>query len=211
MLAFRPQDEAVWLASEPTWTSRIGNGWRIKVLGKGSFGVTGLWEYKGGDSNAPAIKQVVVKQTQFAAYDLGQKSFTSRSTLDEGNIGAQLAQIRSRHLIRQYGGNRLGDTFGGMDKVVRLFLEYCPGGDLNQFIPSSLEATGNIPPPLEELDVWQIFHCLAVGLMAMDKKTEDSYDTEWNGDDVEIMHCDLKADNGELPFAKFDLGTERGY
>ncbi len=193
MLSFRPQDEATFLTSEPTWKVRIGKGWHgRRILGKGSFGVTGLWEYKGDDPNPPAIKQVVVKQTQFSPYSIRSDG---RTALDEGNIGLSLAPIKALHLVRQYGGNHLGDRFAEMEHVVKIFLEYCPGGDLGQFIPGTLEAMREEPEPLSEMDAWGIFKCLAFGILAMDKRTEDfSEGADWN-DDEELMHCDLKADN----------------
>lgn len=194
MLAFRPQDEPAFLASEPTWRHRIGQGWQgTKFLGKGSFGVTGLWEYKGDGPNPPALKQVVVKQTQPKAYDLEN----ARSTLDEGNIGFLLSGIRAKHLVRQYGGNRLGDRFAEMEQVVRIFLEYCPGGDLHQFVPARSEAIEQKLEPLSELDLWGIFKCLALGVLAMDKRSEDVLEAQRYNHDEELLHCDIKCDNGE--------------
>ncbi|KAK6582490.1 hypothetical protein PZA11_004898 [Diplocarpon coronariae] len=199
MLAFRPQDEAAFLASEPTWKNRIGQGWHgTKLLGKGSFGVTGLWEYLGDDPKAPALKQVVVKQSQFKEYELGSKS--GKTTLDEGNLGLMIAGINARHIVRQYGGNRLGDRFAHMEEVVKIFLEYCPGGDLNQFIPGRAgesRSTKIAPEPLSEMDAWAIFNCLALGVHALDRRSENTFDNIVWEDDEELMHCDLKCDNGE--------------
>ncbi|KAI6711357.1 hypothetical protein JHW43_006129 [Diplocarpon mali] len=206
MLAFRPQDEAAFLASEPTWKNRIGQGWHgTKLLGKGSFGVTGLWEYLGDDPKAPALKQVVVKQSQFKEYELGSKS--GKTTLDEGNLGLMIAGINARHIVRQYGGNRLGDRFAHMEEVVKIFLEYCPGGDLNQFIPGRAgesRSTKIAPEPLSEMDAWAIFNCLALGVHALDRRSENTFDNIVWEDDEELMHCDLKCDNVFLGFRDQD-------
>ncbi|KAI9052629.1 hypothetical protein LZ554_003971 [Drepanopeziza brunnea f. sp. 'monogermtubi'] len=202
MLPFRPQHEAAFLASEPTWRHRIGKGWHgTKFLGRGSFGVTGLWEYQGNDPNPPALRHVVVKQSQLEVYMPGGGH---RSALDEGNIGLTLSFIKAKHLVRQYGGNRLGDSFAEMGRVIRIFMEYCPGGDLSQFVPMGLAAMRKKPEPLSEMDCWTIFKCLALGVLAMDKRTEEPLDAlEWN-DDEELMHCDLKCDNVFLGYRDKD-------
>lgn len=113
-----------------------------------------------------------------------------------------LAKIGSPHLVRQYGGNRVGDSFGEMEEVVKLFLEFCPGGDLDQFLPTSEEDLKNPLPPIDEYDLWAMFHCMALGVTVLDRGTEDITAPAWNGDanHTEFMHCDLKMDNGESPF-----------
>lgn len=167
--------------------------------------MTGLWEYKGDASNPPPIKQVVVKQTQFGAYDLGGRQHgDNRSTLDEGNLGIVPGSIRAKHLVRQYGGNRLGDRFAEMDKVVRIFLEYCPGGDLQQFLPNEATQVKEDKEPMSEMDLWGKFRCMALGILAMDKRTEDVLDANGWNDDEELMHCDLKPDNVFLGFGDVD-------
>jgi hypothetical protein len=227
--AFQDSDIEKWLASEPQWTSRLGEGWKgTKFLGKGSFGIAGLWEYKGENlsqspddmdltpsqelsrspalfndltgsrrKDAPALRKVVVKQSE--AEDTNwdyQWPLVQKTPLDEGNRLAKLALLGSKHIIRQFGENKLGDTFRTMGKVVRIFLEYCPGGDLGQFVGPPDEPT---KIRLLEVDIWAIFHCIALGLTVMDRGTEDIKAPAWRGNikDTELVHYDIKPDNSK--------------
>jgi hypothetical protein len=97
-----------------------------KILGRGSYGIAGLWDYGGPAEAAPAIEQVVVKQIPLSAYDKDGDPYI------EGNILQLLAGAKSRHIIEQYGPPR-EEPFNG-EKVIRLFLEYCPGGTLEKFM-----------------------------------------------------------------------------
>ncbi|KAE8445529.1 hypothetical protein EG329_013292 [Mollisiaceae sp. DMI_Dod_QoI] len=192
-LPFLVTDKQKFLNSESQWTNRLGEGWKgTKFLGQGSFGVTGLWEYQGkyNDPKAPAIKQVVVKMAQMFPGAFAEDG--DRSALEEGRIGRIIAGFGSNHLIRQFGGNRVGDHFSEMEDVVRIFLEYCPGGSLHQFLPQAENLT---PPPLHEADLWQIFDCMAKGVYAMERETEEYGADPYTGTEQELMHCDLKPDN----------------
>ncbi|CZR68808.1 uncharacterized protein PAC_18708 [Phialocephala subalpina] len=207
-LPFLKSDKQKFLDSEPQWRDRVREGFKgKKFLGLGSFGVTGLWEYTSPqyyDPKAPSIKQVVVKMSQMypAAFE-----GTGRSVLEEGNIGRIVAGYASNHLICQYGGNRLGDKFGEMGDV-KIFLEYCPGGSLDQLVSQPGQKTQE---PLREVDMWQIFNCLAMGVYAMERESEDMPvpgAPAYNGLDTELLHCDLEPDNdfGEALFVEsFDL------
>lgn len=191
-LPFLQADKQKFLDSEPTWTNGIGKGWKgKKFLGMGCFGVTGLWEYEGvAGEPRPAIDKVVVKMAQMFPDAMAP----GRSALDEGEIGRVVSGYNSKHLIRQFGGNRVGDKFSEMENVVRTFLEYCPGGTLHELLPQPNNLN---PKPIHELDLWQIFTCLAEGVYAMDRGTTDLNAPRIIGRNRELMHCDLKADNGE--------------
>jgi serine/threonine protein kinase len=201
-----PEENEAWFASEPDWMSRVGDGWKgTRFLGRGSKGVAGLWEYQPkNDPNAPAITQMVVKMSELDDFDekFRKRIGGPKTAKDEGIIGEKLAQIGSPHLVRQYGGNRIGDEFSEMGRVVKLFLEYCPGGDLEQFFPKNAKELKNPKPPINEYTLWSIFRCMALAITALDRGTEDIKVPAWNGElnHTEFMHCDLKMDNGESPF-----------
>ena len=121
-----------WLASvdrsDPT------GGWVGKrVLGKGGFGVVGLFEWEGGEKvkQPNDMSEVVIKQ----GLDLVQ----------EANMLKALLPIKSPHIPKIYdiptiyqqpGGYvsraRGANTMSPMDygAIQRIFMEYCPGGDL---------------------------------------------------------------------------------
>lgn len=193
-LAFLPSDEDVFLSSEPQWKSRLGPGWiGTKVLGKGGHGVAGLWEYKGPAESAPAITQVVVKMSEAELPLFIEPETFPRSKIDEGVTLKRLAACQSKHIVKIFGGNRLGDRFGCMGEVVRIFLENCPGGDVSRFLaPYEQEPLA----PLQEVDVWAIFHCMALGLAVMERGTEDPEVLERTDEDkYELVHFDLKPEN----------------
>lgn len=49
----------------------------------------------------------------------------------------KISRLRNGHVIRSFGGNRLGDRYEEMDDVVKTFLEFCPGGNGDKFLPES--------------------------------------------------------------------------
>ena len=197
---FRDSEREQWLASEPTWKHRLGEGWKgVKFLGRGNFGIVGLWRFieTSTTTNPPAIKAVVVKQT---CQDLGlsQPVWGGMTAFDEGNILKLLSATKTNHIIKQYGGIKAGEEYGTMDLVIRLFLEYCPGGGLDRLIGGINEPRLGV---IEEADIWEIFLCLVLGLIAMDRGTEDPEATPWLGfkhleqSATQICHFDIKPDN----------------
>jgi len=205
-VAFRDSDIPKFLASEPTWTQRLGDGWKgVKFLGKGSFGVVGLWRYEGEEGpNAPEVREVVVKQSNLYLNHNVEPLF-GMTGLDEGQMLEKLSKTGSQHIIRQYGGFHTGDRFGDMDQVVKLFLEYCPGGDVDQLL-AGVDRNGNqLPrkPPIGEADLWALFTCMALGVVVMHRGTEVTSEPAWGGQyllqrvETEICHFDIKPDNRE--------------
>lgn len=207
-VAFRKKDEAVWLASEPIWTTRVGKGWKgTRFLGKGSFGVCGLWEFQpdyasGAHSDSfelsafePDIKQVVIKMSEYLPDE--PSALGLKSGLDEGRFGALLALANSDHILRQFGTNMIGDSFEEIGDVVKIFLEYCPGGDLDQFLPRNEQEEANPKPLLQEPDLWALFYCLALGISVMDRGTETPQgpSPDWWDGTKRLLHGDLKMDN----------------
>jgi hypothetical protein len=121
----------------PDWKAgNLGLGWRgSKILGKGGFGVAGLWEYIGNDPGQP-IEYIVVKQSLKGVNSLRR----------EAKILSILEPVRCPYIIRMYGKlfeeDRLNSTSRGTvnwkegGKISRIYLEYCNEGDLKGFITS---------------------------------------------------------------------------
>lgn len=148
--------------------------------------------------SVPKVRKVVVKQSE--AEDTNwdyQWPLVQKTPLDEGNFLAKLALLGSKHIIRQFGENKLGDSFGTMGKVVRIFLEFCPGGDLGRFVGPPNEPAET---RLIEADIWAIFHCIALGLTVMDRGTENIKAPAWGGKPkkTELVHYDIKPDNSKF-------------
>ncbi|KAF4635702.1 hypothetical protein G7Y89_g2395 [Cudoniella acicularis] len=133
-----------------------------------------LWEYQGPEGPmAPRLRKVVVKQSEAEEDPFAPappEGFAKKTPFDEGIHLQNLAAIGSPHILRLYGGNRVGDRFQEMGPVVRLFLEFCEGGDLNKFVA---DPGRERKEPQLEVDIWALFHCMAIGLMVMDRGTED--------------------------------------
>jgi hypothetical protein len=101
-----------WLASQPKWKNKIdGTGCKgTKFLGKGSFGMVGLWENTTPQIVAgQSVMKVAVKQS-------------SASGLSDLQAEAQhlkvLEQTGSRHIVRAYGNISIEKgqgTIGGDD------------------------------------------------------------------------------------------------
>lgn len=119
-----------WLSTSSTWIG-LGNPshWTgIRILGKGGFGVAGLWQYVGPAHLAPVsgIRELCVKQTVVGRTE-------KRDVYEEGRILKMLSEVDGcTHVVKMYGGVE-EDVFEGLG-VVRLFLEYCVGGDLGRVL-----------------------------------------------------------------------------
>jgi serine/threonine protein kinase len=197
--------------SDKNWTRKLGKGWVGKrFLGKGQFGIVGLWEYQGPPQMAPEITQVVVKQVCLDMAHI-EPPWGEMTGLSEGTILQKLSKVNTRHIIKMYGGNKLGDRFGEMSVVVKMFLEFCPGGDLEQLLVGWDEdyAPMRRKHVYDESDIWTIFYCLALGIAAMDRGTENSMEPAWFGEgerplppdqQTEICHFDIKPDNSKTRF-----------
>lgn len=79
----RKNNKRKWRETEPEWKDRLGEGWKSKkMLGRGSFGIVGLWSYEGNDKNQ-LVRDVAVKQafedrlTKEAEW---MRTFTERGT-----------------------------------------------------------------------------------------------------------------------------------
>lgn len=135
----------------------------------------------------------------------------------------------SRHIIRIYtevfriGGPKthvrldpdpfVAGIYTAAQEVYRLYMEYCEGGDLageihNMFPPAPLAPPPPAPPPpappqtppTEEL-VWRVFGCLAKAISLLGTGNENALPggvANWGGA-REILHLDVKSDNGPFP------------
>lgn len=113
----------------------------------------------------------MVEQSQVHTYREDEDAYI------QGRLLKLLANIESRHILRQYGP-LVEDMECGVP-VIKLFLEYCPGGDVLKLMESS-RILGTRPivnrpqNPFLEADIWAMFNCLALGLGVMDRGTEDN-------------------------------------
>lgn len=103
----------------------------------------------------------------------------------EGLIMKQLQSAKSPHIVRMFGNMNRDKSVGNKDEqVIRLFLEYCPGRSLDSLLEQDYYRSMMRKPapevPIMEADLWAIFHCLALGAIAIDRGTEDPQAKAWN-------------------------------
>jgi NIMA (never in mitosis gene a)-related kinase len=128
-----------------------------ETLGKGSYGIVYKVEKK-NTNNIYVIKQI-------SLHGLSNKE------KDEVNQEAEiLRKINSDFVVKYY------TSFKDKDKI-NIVMEYCDGGDLNDFIKEKKE----IGKLLEEDLVWEIFIKITIGLSDIHK--------------MKILHRDLKTLN----------------
>lgn len=146
------QKEIEWLATESKWKNRVGKDWKaVKVIGRGGQGVVGHWTYDGPDRHLRTLKDVAVKQAVKSGpfYKFGDGLET------EAAILSLFQPVKTQHVVKMY--RHMYEEMGeGTDKfdhgrVHRIFLEFCPGGDLynwlnsymNTYFPRYCKESGN--------------------------------------------------------------------
>jgi hypothetical protein len=133
----------VWLERSVSWKGILGAWQGVKVLGQGGYGLCGLFKYVGSDQSRP--RYIVVKQS----------GKPDRNLQNESRLLAQCRASGTPHVVKLYksyhqeGGtgtsakfdpfpytNRpiLGDVYALAKEVSRIYLEYCPRGDMWQWI-----------------------------------------------------------------------------
>lgn len=145
----RPTIPHAWLNTEPHWMHRVGKGFVGKrILGRGGFGIVGHWSYEGPDRDQQVLKDVVVKQ------GLVWRPDWQWGMHFEADMLRQLNKANSSHVLRMYHDlyEEPGFNTDGFDRglVHRLFLEYCPGGDLDGWSKSHAAA---LVRPISIIDV----------------------------------------------------------
>ena len=126
-------------------------------LGIGAFGIV-YKVLKKTNNNIYVLKQVPL-------FGLSEKQITDVKL--EAKI---LSSVKSIYIVRYY------DSFEE-NNYLNIVMEYCDGGDLNQFIEKKKESN----EPLNEDLIWTIFLKITIGLATLHKS--------------KILHRDLKALN----------------
>ena len=129
------------MATEPRWRDRVGKDWVArKVLGQGSEGVVGWWQYQGVSKRERRLKNICVKQ--------GRKEFRHRGggttgLMKEVEFYKLFRNARSQHVPKMYRRLYRDRGRGTMEpdqgEVERIFLEYCAGGDLGDHLEQHVQ------------------------------------------------------------------------
>ncbi|KAG4440814.1 hypothetical protein IFR05_003686 [Cadophora sp. M221] len=142
-----------WMPSR----NRVGKGWVAKrFLGRGTYGVVGHWSYEGPDRDSKSLKDVAVKQSVRFAFPLGGFGLQ----FEAANL-SELGRAKSQHIVKMYRHlyEELGQHTNQFDVglVHHIFLEYCPGGDVGNWIRNHLYSNTT----LSDAELWAIFQSLA--------------------------------------------------
>lgn len=159
-----------WLERSKTWPELPVKKWRPrKVIGKGTYGLCGLWEYTGNDNSMP--RHIAVKQT----------SGSSKALRGESKMMHLITSCGSNHCVKLYKGCHRGQGTG-IDKkydplpfassgeylkemeVLRMYMEYLPNGDVDD-LARLIHSQDDWVIPEEHL--WRILLCYAKYCMVL--------------------------------------------
>lgn len=160
-----------WLERSKSWPELPQIEWQAqKVLGLGSYAITGLFSYIGND---PITPRHLVKQSNAS---------TATALRVESKILHLTTGTDTNHIVRLYKGfHRAGGTGTGENdplpydqtgaynqnlEVVRIYLEYAQGGDA-QALLDQIGRNKNYVIPEEHL--WRILDCLARACLVLGK------------------------------------------
>ena len=144
--ALQASNQLEWLNSASKWRNGVGDGWvGKKILGQGGQGIAGHWSYESSDRDSKPLKEVVVKQGLTTRSD----GTASGGLTGEAEMLRLLGLTGSLHILKMY--RRLYVDQGGghlridHEEVHRVFLEYCPGGDLFDWMLEKRRTYVHIP------------------------------------------------------------------
>lgn len=167
-----------WPGLDPTeWQAR-------RVLGMGTFGLVGQWDYIGNDPTKP--RNIAIKQTAPDEIE---------SMAAESKFLHLIASTGTKHVVKLYKAahrdagtgtmkeadplpfDRNGD-FNADLQVNRMYLEFAPSGDMYGWM-SKLRSPVRKPP---EEHMWRILQCIAKALHVLEYGTEEpaARDTTWS-------------------------------
>ncbi|KAL8957775.1 MAG: hypothetical protein Q9193_005040, partial [Seirophora villosa] len=150
----------------------------IKPLGRGGFGMTGLWEKR--DEDGQVVDHVVIKQIGKEPGHPWDPDIPSEAVVMEevrkyltGNTGIVDFRAYKRYPRRE---------------VHRLYMEYCPHGDLHQLIREYRAKKRFVPTVF----IWDVFHQLALACQSLEAIPPRAQKTR---EDRVRVHRDIKPAN----------------
>lgn len=154
--------------------SGLGHEWvGRRPLGAGGFGMAGLWEKH--DDDGTVIEQMVIKQIG------ARKGIWEPEMPVEVKIMRKMQETGCASVVQFIAYKRYLQ-----DRVHRIYMEYCPHGDLKRLYKRYRKFRLYMPEPF----LWDVFHQLVETAVAMRYGPADG---RW--DDYEIVHLDIKPAN----------------
>lgn len=202
LLSIRRQ--LAWLRRAPTWRGFPRKYKGVKILGAGTYGICGLFEYRGNDQQrGDRPTEMVIKQSRARDHLWAESTFLRKFT----HLGSEHIVKLYKDVVRE-GGTGTTDN-SGFDpypfhvqggwipnrEIERMYMEYCPGGDLSGILRSDWFRNSNTARrKLPEEYIWRVLDCLSSAMIMMSRGSEDPTVGVWNEEPV--AHFDLKPQNG---------------
>ncbi|CAG8948801.1 hypothetical protein HYFRA_00001924 [Hymenoscyphus fraxineus] len=205
------RDMRKWLDSEREWTVGVGsrqNKWRgSRMLGKGGFGLVGLWERDPLEEGEEDANESVGLPKGLTKVAVKQQMRSYRAFRREGDLQKKLVETGTKHIVGIFPKNdestvevigegkiKFADPMG--KKIGRAFLEFCEGGTLSDLVEKISEATSS-NRPLEEKYCWRLLECLAGSTATLEHGNENLKGPSWSTADPteSLVHFDIKPIN----------------
>lgn len=182
------KEAANFLDSTPG-NDQMDLSWRpVRVLGKGGFGIVGLWQKT--NSQDETEDEIAIKEMErplHGDYHLDRNPSLAR----EAVVMKQLNDAEKR---RGYSINNIlrlrSFKFFPPSRRWRFYLEFAPYGDLNKLLYSYRAWNSYLP---EEF-LWHVFHSLANAATTMEQGPFTHLESE-EAIDWSVTHLDIKPDN----------------
>ncbi|KUJ21758.1 kinase-like protein [Mollisia scopiformis] len=198
LINFSPYRQTAWLQRSENWLNLPKDWFPRKVLGRGTYGIVGRWDYNGDNTAMP--RSIAVKQTGVTK---------AGPLMLESKLLRLLTLVGDEHIIKLYKGCHLEggsgtdreldplpyspDTFAGPKEldVSKIYIEFMPGGDARQWL-KELEKDKKYVVPEEHL--WRILNCLARAILILEQGSDNPAvpDADWKRP---ICHFDIKPEN----------------
>ncbi|KAH6669505.1 kinase-like domain-containing protein [Halenospora varia] len=144
----RDAGDRAFLGEQPDLAENAARWRGVKILGRGTYGRAGLWQYDGPFEHNVSPGKLVVKMQSAA-------QVTAHKPNQEARIHARLSDTKSQHIVRLLAPPRMNK---------RLVMEFCPNGTLFDLMFKRIADERHFT----EWTLWNFFDCLVDGCAVME-------------------------------------------
>ncbi|KAF2169383.1 hypothetical protein M409DRAFT_52632 [Zasmidium cellare ATCC 36951] len=177
------------------WTADLVHPWNIAKTFAGGSDTTKIRLCVRTDANNAVVDRIVEKNTYFKEFPWARTTNwvgqTPATTSDEKELVPvewfTQAKLSSRSDTQVVVGVRSYPRISLQQRIMRMYVEYCGEGDLNDVFSAYHLQQGYVPLPF----LWVLFKALVEGGLLMKKGSTTEAVDDWK----EIVHRDLKTGN----------------